>query len=184
MFFEMPPQSLINHILENQRVINGIVLGDIGLFVPAWCTAAGDTRVHDIIRHEKEGLEPFDLPSQNGGILVLLLGEFALLEDLDSLDDGEATGHFSTGYGVGDADGVVVDELLLDIVGEGGEILNVGDDLLFDLFVHGEEGVFVGGCHACFRIDCGGTMLLMAASCCVLVSSDLLCSNPIFCHWF
>ena len=97
----------------------------------------GYTRVHDIIGHEEEGLEPFDLPSQNSGILVLLVGEFALFEDLDAFDDGEATGHFTSGYSVGDADGVVVDKLLLHIVGEGWEILDVGYEIGFDLFVDG-----------------------------------------------
>ena len=147
MLLEMPPQCLINHILKNQSVINGIVLGDIWFFIPAWRSTAGNAVVHDIIGHEEEGLEPFDLPSQNGGILVLLVGEFALFEDLDTFDDGEATGHFTSGDGVGDADGVVVDELLLDIVGEGWEVLDVGDEIGFDLFVDGKEGVFVCGGH-------------------------------------
>jgi len=147
VFFEMPPQCLINHILENQSVINGVVLSNIRFFVPAWRSTAGNTSVHDIIRHEKEGLEPFDLPSQNGGILVLLVGKFALFEDFDTFDDGEAAGHFTSGHGVGDADGVVVDELLLDAVREGWEVLDVSDEVGLDLFVDGEEGVFVCGSH-------------------------------------
>ncbi len=151
MFLKMPPQCLINHILKNQSIINGIVLGHIRLFVPARSSTAGNAGVHDIIGHEKEGLEPLDLPSQNGGILVLLFGEFALFEDFDSFDDGEAAGHFTAGHGVGDADGVVVDELLLDVVGEGGEVLDVGDEVGFDLFVDGEESVFVCGRHFVYQ---------------------------------
>ena len=72
-------------------------------------------------------------------------GERTLQEDFDSLADGEAKCHFPAGNGVGNAVGVVVDELFLDIVGEGGDFLDVGDDLGFDLLVDRQEGFFIGG---------------------------------------
>ena len=97
-------------------------------------------------------MEPFHLPSQDGCILEFLLGEGSLFEYLDSLDYRETTCHFPAGDGVGKACRVVIDELFLDIVGEGGEVLDVGDDFGFDLLVDGQEGFLVGGGHAGERV--------------------------------
>jgi len=70
-----------------------------------------------------------------------------LFEHFDALDDGEAAGHFSAADGVGKAGGVVVDELFLDVVGEGWEVLDVGNDLGLDLLEDGDERFLVGGRH-------------------------------------
>mmetsp|Transcript_32909 Transcript_32909/g.59358 ORF Transcript_32909/g.59358 Transcript_32909/m.59358 type:complete len:217 (+) Transcript_32909:281-931(+) len=60
--FEMSPQRLIDHILKDQRVVDGIVLCDVGTLVPARRATASDTRVHNVIGHEEECLEPLHLP--------------------------------------------------------------------------------------------------------------------------
>mmetsp|Transcript_16364 Transcript_16364/g.35363 ORF Transcript_16364/g.35363 Transcript_16364/m.35363 type:complete len:213 (+) Transcript_16364:1850-2488(+) len=62
VLLEMPPQRLINHILENQSIINGIVLCNTRTFVPTGRSTAGDTRVHNIIGHQEERLQPLHLP--------------------------------------------------------------------------------------------------------------------------
>ena len=72
MLLEMPPQSLVNHFLKDQGVVDGIVLRDAKAFVPARRAAAGDARVYNVVGHEEECLEPLHLPSQDGGVLELL----------------------------------------------------------------------------------------------------------------
>lgn len=80
-------------------------------------------------------------------MFVFHLGQGAALEHLHAFNDGEATCHFPPGDGVGKACGVVGGQLFFDSGGEGGEFVDVGDEVGFDLFVDGEEGVSVGGGH-------------------------------------
>ena len=140
MRLEMPTQCLINHVLENECIIDGIVLGDVWHLVPTGLSPTGDAGIHNVVGDEEDGLEPFDHPSEYGRILVFRGGEFALFEYLDALNYRETTGHFPTGNGVWKTCGVVVDELMFEIWGEGRERLERGEEFRFDLLVNGEEG--------------------------------------------
>mmetsp|Transcript_6767 Transcript_6767/g.14911 ORF Transcript_6767/g.14911 Transcript_6767/m.14911 type:complete len:217 (+) Transcript_6767:378-1028(+) len=63
MPLKMPPQRLINHILQNKSIVNSIVLSHIRLFIPTRIPTTSDAPIHDVVRHQKERLKPFHLPS-------------------------------------------------------------------------------------------------------------------------
>mmetsp|Transcript_19555 Transcript_19555/g.28441 ORF Transcript_19555/g.28441 Transcript_19555/m.28441 type:complete len:86 (+) Transcript_19555:800-1057(+) len=62
MFFEMSTERFVDKILQQERIVNTVVLGDVGSFIPAWFPATGDGGVHDVVSYEEECLEPFYLP--------------------------------------------------------------------------------------------------------------------------
>ena len=117
VLLEVAAEGLVDEDLEEEGVVNGIVLGDVRVLVPARSAAAGDGAVHDVVGDEEEGLEPLDLPPEDGGVEELLVGEGPALEDLDALDDGEAARHLAAGHRRFEAFRVVRRELLLEVVG-------------------------------------------------------------------
>ncbi len=121
MTLEMSTQCLIDHVLENERIIDGIVLCDVRYFIPAGLSPSGNAGIHDVVGDEEDGLEPFDHPTEYRRVLILRGGEFSLFQYLHATDDRKATCHFPTWDGVGKTCGIVIYELLFEIGGEGGK---------------------------------------------------------------
>mmetsp|Transcript_13846 Transcript_13846/g.38268 ORF Transcript_13846/g.38268 Transcript_13846/m.38268 type:complete len:410 (+) Transcript_13846:152-1381(+) len=55
-------------------VVNGNVPNLFQLFVPTGLSPAGNGRVHNIVRHQQPGLQPFNGPTQNGEAAIILIG--------------------------------------------------------------------------------------------------------------
>mmetsp|Transcript_2142 Transcript_2142/g.5043 ORF Transcript_2142/g.5043 Transcript_2142/m.5043 type:complete len:399 (+) Transcript_2142:175-1371(+) len=85
-----------DEILQNETIVDRDKL-DLGYLVPAGLSSSGLTLVHDIVRHEKEGLQEFDGPSQNAGLGNLLVGEAPALEGPHDAHHGRTAIQFATG---------------------------------------------------------------------------------------
>jgi hypothetical protein len=100
---------------QNERVVDGHE-ADILYAIPARLATTGDACVHNIIGNEEICLhlewtvngasfffgrgretDPFNSPAKDSGLEVFCLGELATLENLDRVDDAQATVELSTG---------------------------------------------------------------------------------------
>lgn len=108
-----------------------VVDGD-GLHVrqaePAGLPSAGDTVVHEVIRHQEEGLQELDAPAQRGGLAALLVGQVVahqLGEGAPHAQCGQASVHLATGDGVGEHARNPLVGLLRQFVGDGQVVQNL-----------------------------------------------------------
>lgn len=75
--------------LEHESVVDGDH-ADALVAVPAGLAAAGDGRVHDVVRDEEEGLEELGHPAEGGRLEVLIFGEGSAEEEGDGVGDRHA----------------------------------------------------------------------------------------------
>lgn len=66
------------------------------LAVPTGLATAGNTRIHDVVGNEKEGLEKLRHPAKRSSLEILLFGKRLLEEEGDRVRDGHAAVAFST----------------------------------------------------------------------------------------
>mmetsp|Transcript_13246 Transcript_13246/g.36599 ORF Transcript_13246/g.36599 Transcript_13246/m.36599 type:complete len:224 (+) Transcript_13246:154-825(+) len=145
VLLEVASQRLVDEILQKESIVDAVVLRDVRVLVPAGAATSRDAAIHDVVGHEEERLQPLHLPSQDGGIKQLLLGQGASLENFHAAHDRQSARHLAAGHGGLEALRVVRRQLFLEGIAESRQFLEVADQLLLQLREHLQECLLVHG---------------------------------------